>query len=391
MTAASIPPESTEAALALFETEILRYGRNAGVILTAQAAAPDHALATAYAACAHLFRMTRDGQAAARALLAALPERAAASLHERQMIATMRRWAEGDLDGARATLAERVLGAPGDLFAAKLLQYFQFAQGDARAMLRTIESVLPHHPCDARAHGMHAFALDQCGRHADAERAARHALTLGDDPWAHHAIAHVLDARGAHAEGCAWMHAHAASWADCSSFLFTHNWWHAALFHIGAGDPRGALDLYDQRVWTMRKDYGQDQINAVALLARLELSGGDVGDRWGEVAHHVAPRALEAIDGFLDLHTVYALARAGEDRLVERMIRDTDTTAARRIMPAALAGMAAFARGRLEEAHRLLGSVQGDLYRLGGSTVQRGWFDRVIAAAAAGEPRRLAA
>jgi tetratricopeptide (TPR) repeat protein len=380
-----------EQALATFQAEILGYGRNAGVIIAAQATAPDHALATAYAACAHLFRVTRDGQAAARDLLAALPACAVSTAHERQMIAAMRRWASGDIAGARAALAERVLGAPDDLFAAKLLQYLQFGAGDARAMLRTIEAVLPRHAGDARAHGMHAFALDQCGRHVDAERAAHRALALGHDPWAHHAIAHVLDARGAHAEGARWMHAHADAWANCSSFLFTHNWWHAALFHIGLGDAEGALALYDDRVWTMRKDYCQDQINAVALLARLELAGVDVGDRWGEVAAYVAPRALEAIDGFLDLHSVYALARAGEDRLVERMIRTVGDAPERRIMPAALAGMAAFARGRLGEAHRLLGGVQGELYRLGGSTVQRGWFDRVIAAAAAGDARSLAA
>ncbi len=379
---------SPERAIAIFEREILGYGRNAGVIIAAQAAAPDHPIATAYAAYAHLFRLTRDGQAAARALLAALPEGAATTLHERQMVAAASGWADGDTRAARAALAARTTDAPHDLFAAKLLQHLHFADGDTQAMLAAMEAILPHHRTDARAQGMHAFALDQCGRPGDAERAARRALDLGDDPWAHHAIAHVLDARGAHAQGRDWMHAHAGAWADCSSFLFTHNWWHAALFHIGVGDTDGALALYRERVWTMRKDYAQDQINAVALLGRLELADVDVGGLWGEVAHYVAPRALEGIDGFLDLHSIYALARAGEDALVAGMVRraaeaptQLRAPAWRRIMPAALGGMAAFARGRLEEAHRLLGGVQGELFRLGGSTVQRGWFDQVIAAA----------
>jgi hypothetical protein len=373
-----------DAAIATFEREILGYGRNAGVIIAAQAAAPDHAIATAYAACAHLFRLTRDGQAAARALLQALPASAAATPHERQMVTAAARWAEGDTKSARAALAARVQAAPQDLFAAKLLQHLHFANGDTRAMLATIAAVLPHHLSDARAHGMHAFALDQCGLPGDAERAARRALDLGDDPWAHHAIAHILDARGAHAQGRDWMHAHAGAWAGCSSFLFTHNWWHAALFHIGCNDTEGALTLYRERVWTMRKDYAQDQINAVGLLGRLELAGVDVGGLWSEVAHYVAPRALEAMDGFLDLHSVYALARAGEDALVAGMVRraaEAPAPAWRRIMPAALGGMAAFARGRLAEASRLLGSVQGELFRLGGSTVQRGWFDQLIATA----------
>jgi hypothetical protein len=363
------------------------------VIIAAQAAAPDHAIATAYAACAHLFRLTRDGQAAARALLQALPRGAAVSPHERQMVAAIAGWADGDTRSARAALAERVREAPQDLFAAKLLQHLHFAHGDTRAMLATIATVLPHHRADARAHGMHAFALDQCGRPEDAERAARHALDLGNDPWAHHAIAHALDARRAFTQGRDWMHANADAWAGCSSFLFTHNWWHAALFHIGCGDTDGALALYRDCVWTMRKDYAQDQINAVGLLGRLELAGVDVGGLWSEVAHHVAPRALEAMDGFLDLHSIYALAHAGEDALVAGMVRRAVEAPAlmwRRIMPAALGGMAAFARGRLDEAHRLLGSVHGELFRLGGSTVQRGWFDLLIATAR-GRVRGMAA
>lgn len=33
------------------------------------------------------------------------------------------------------------------------------------------------------------------------------------------------------------------------SFMYTHNWWHQALFYLEAGDLRAALDLFDTRVW----------------------------------------------------------------------------------------------------------------------------------------------
>ena len=38
-----------------------------------------------------------------------------------------------------------------------------------------------------------------------------------------------------------------------------------------------ALQLYDRRVWGVWKEFCEDQINAVSLLARLELRGVDVG------------------------------------------------------------------------------------------------------------------
>lgn len=397
MTTASPQPElpvtgTAPAAVELvraFEVELLRYGRDAARVLAAPEQDPDCPLAHGYAALVHILRQTREGLARAAPLIArarALP----GNPREAWLTAAIAAWQAEDLARARASLATLVAAVPDDLFAAKLLQLLYFAEGNAPGMRAVIEAVLPHHAATAEAHGMHAFALDQCGEPDAAERAAGRALALGPDPWAHHALAHVMDRQGRHAEGRDWMHAHGADWAGCSSFLYTHNWWHAALFHLALGDHDGALALYGTRVWTMRKDYCQDQINAISLLARLELAGVDVGDRWAEIATLVAPRAGDAVDGFLDLHYAYALARAGDDRGVADLLARAcagDVGGAprwRRIMPAAAGGLVAFARGRYDEAWQLLAPVQPELRHLGGSTVQRDLFRRVALAARAG-------
>lgn len=380
-----------------FECEILRYGRDAAAILAAAEVEPDCALVQAYAALVQLLRQTRAGLARAAAPLArarALP----AGPREAALIAAIGHWQAEQPARARAVLAALVARVPDDLFAAKLLQLLHFGEGDAAAMLAVIEQVLPAHTETAAAHGMHAFALEQTGHLAAAEAAAHRALALGPEPWAHHALAHVFDRTGQHRRGRDWMHAHARDWAGCSSFLYTHAWWHAALFHLALGDHDGALALYDARVWTMRKDYCQDQINAISLLARLELAGVDVGDRWADIAAHVAPHAGDAVDGFLDLHYAYALARAGDDAGVTGLLRRAcagdvpGAPAWRRIMPAAAGGIVAFARGRHDEAGRLLAGVQPALRQLGGSTVQRDLFRRVmLAAQGAGGGANLAA
>lgn len=379
-----------------FEEEILNYGSDAAIVLDAAARDPGCATAQAYAGALHLFRTTREGHARAAPFIAAARRIGGEGARERSMVTAVSRWAKDDFDGAGSALAAHVAREPGDLFAVKLLQYLCFTRGDAAGMLAAIETVIDQHRGDARAHGMRAFALDQCSRHDDAEAAARLALEIAPDPWAHHALAHVMDAQGRVEEGLAWMRNHAEAWSGCTSFLYTHNWWHAALFHLALGDSDGALALYHERVWAKRKDYAQDQVNAISLLARLELAGVDVGDRWHELADRVRPRASDALDGFLDLHYVYALARAGDSRHVVALLaalRDAIVPGAERWRQVALdaaRGMAAFACGRFAEAAWRLGPIAADFALLGGSTVQRALFARVLAAARLGATARAA-
>ena len=105
------------------------------------------------------------------------------------------------------------------------------------------------------------------------------------EPWAHHALAHVMLTEGRLAEGLDFLQGVSDSWIGLNSFMLTHNWWHVALFLIDLGRDDDALAVYDQHVWGVEKGYSQDQIGAVSLLARLELAGIEVGEaRWADVA-----------------------------------------------------------------------------------------------------------
>ena len=141
-----------------------------------------------------------------------------------------------------------------------------------------------------------------------------------DDPWAQHAVAHVLEARGEPAAGLEFLSALSGTWDRCSSFMYTHNWWHTALFRLDMDGAAASLALFDERVWGVRKNSVQDQVNAVSLLSRLELRDVDVGARWVDVAAHVRPRIHDRQNAFLDLHYLYALARAGEDEAVAEIL-----------------------------------------------------------------------
>ena len=377
-----------------FEEAILSYGKDAALAFDAVAADPQWALAHAYAAAVHLFRINRAGEREALRLLAATTACRPADADEAIMIAAINRWARGHHEAAAALLADLLLTRPNHLFAGKLAQHLFFSRGHVRPMLRCAEMTVSGSPHDPRSHGMLAFALDQNGHGPAAERAARHALGLGEDPWAHHAMAHLFDSMDRHREGMEWMNRHRSAWSHCSSFLFTHNEWHGALFHLAQGDSDGALALFHDAVWTQRKHHGQDQINAISLLARIEMAGVDVGNRWQDVADHCTPACADAYDGFLDLHYAYAFARAGRDdalaTLIWHLTQQAECSAFiwRHNLPTAARAVADFARGDRDAAARKFSVVGDCISQLGGSLVQQKLFFAMQGPAAELQPER---
>jgi hypothetical protein len=176
-------------------------------------------------------------------------------------------------------------------------------------------------------------------------------------------------------------------WTGLNSFMDTHLWWHLALFYLSQGKFDAALAIHDDHCWAQAKDYSQDQVGAVSLLARLELAGVDVGDRWSDLADHLTVRAADVVQPFLTLQYLYGLARA------DRPEADTLLAAVRRAaleapdhvretwrevaLPAA-EGLVAHARGDFASALRGLRAALPRLVEIGGSHAQRDLFEQLI-------------
>ncbi|MEI9903290.1 MAG: hypothetical protein WDN06_04450 [Asticcacaulis sp.] len=166
----------------------------------------------------------------------------------------------------------------------KLRQYIDFNLGRFSELLRIALAAQKAAPEVAYVHGMAAFGYEQCHLLEEAETAARRALDiLPEEPWAQHALAHVMLTEGRIDEGVQFLESVSPQWAGLNSFMQTHLWWHLALFRLSQGHVDEVLDLYDRHVWGVDKTYSQDQVGAVSLLARLELASVDVGDRWIEL------------------------------------------------------------------------------------------------------------
>jgi hypothetical protein len=341
-------------------------------------------LVQACIAAVQMFAESAAAPGAARPFIErALAGASRVTAREQRFIRAIAAWVEGDVPLAIALHEEQAREHPRDLASLKLGHYHLFNRGDAPGMLRIALTVLPAAGDVAHLHGMLAFAWEQCHALAQAEAAARRAMALQRrEPWAHHALAHVMLTQGRLHEGHAFLADVSDTWTGLNSFMVTHNWWHQALFALELDRPDEALQLYDQRIWGVAKDYSQDQINAASLLARLELAGVGVGDRWDELASHLVHRTADQVLPFLDVQYLLALARAGRPE-AEELLRNIEGRAARAdagegawrdVCAPASRGVLAWARGDCRTAARELGHALPGMLQIGGSHAQRDLF-----------------
>lgn len=342
----------------------------------------------AYAAALHMFAETGSASANARPFIdKAMASPLAPTPRERSFITAVTAWVDGDALGSAGLLEQHLRDFPRDLVALKLAHYHLFNLGDSPGMLRLALACLPAAADVPYLHGMLAFGWEQCHLLEQAEVSARRAIAMQpSEPWAHHALAHVMLTQGRIREGHEFLAQVSDSWVGLNSFMVTHNWWHQALFALELERHEEVLGLYDRQVWGVAKDYSQDEVNAVSLLARLELAGVDVGDRWQDLADHLLLHTQDQVLPFLDMQYLYGLARAGRPQ-ANQLLRNIEAHAAQvapalqhawqRVCLPASRGLLAHARGDWQRAVDELGLALPRLAEIGGSHAQRDLFAQV--------------
>lgn len=380
--------DATVAAIDTFVEGLLGYENKAAVIVAAADDDDESTLANAYAAMFCMFLESREAPAMAAKYIARAEASAGfATDRERLVLEAVRAWACGDIPRAVSVGEELAAAHPRELATAKATQYHYFNLGDAAGMLRISEKIGISNADLSYAHGMAAFAYEQAHMLKDAEVSARRAISLRrKEPWAHHALSHVFLAQGRTAEARGFLEDVKETWTDLNSFMFSHNWWHMALVMIDQGDIEAILGFYDKNIWGLWKEYSQDQIGAVSLLARLELVGVDVGDRWLELGEYLRVRIDDHVQPFLSAQYLYGLARAGrpEANAMLDSIREHAASAPDFIRPVWVEvavplceALQAHARGDVEMTVRRLGPILPRLVEIGGSHAQRDLFEQI--------------
>jgi tetratricopeptide (TPR) repeat protein len=327
--------------------------------------------------------------------------RTALTEREKAHLAALSLWVAGDLAGATSGWERVAAEHPRDILALRLGQYGCFYMGESARMRQVIERALPAWsegiPDHAFLLGAHAFGLEETGDYTEAERAGRAAVEMNPaDIWAAHAVAHVFEMTGRAKDGVDWVGGLTANWKECNNFAF-HALWHRCLFLLELGEPERALELYDREVRPESTDDLLDIANAVSLLWRLEADGVDVGDRWQELAERSLLHLDDHLLTFGDIHYVMALAAAGKDEAVARMLEslehyaadsgESEAAVAREPGLALARAVVAHRRGDYAAAMKGLLSVRGEIWRIGGSHAQRDLFEEMLieAALAAGQ------
>lgn len=374
-------------AINAFADSYIGFGTNFASIFEAADEDPECALAAAYATMLGLFLETPDrldiSEKYFRQAKAAMSK---ATEGEKLLISVALHIHDNEIEKALATLRTLAVEYPGDLFAAKLGQNMFFTIGDDHTMLWFADQVIDRHKNCAYAYGMRAFGREQTSQLQLAEEDGRRATEMQrKEPWAHHAVAHVMLTQGRLDEGIKWMQGLSDEWEDRNSFMLTHNWWHQSLFYLEQEDYETPLKIYDEKVWGVDKSYSLDQVNSVSLLWRLEQLGVDVGDRWDDVSKYVATRYLVNDQPFFDMHYGYALAKGRHQDALEKLMTGMERQAreAPELLRKTWAGVAlpatrgfiAIVEGNYKEAVRQLEGAQPRFQEVGGSHAQRDLFE----------------
>ena len=357
-------------------------------------AAPDFVLGQAVRGLSCLLLARSEMVAVARQAHAAALSGAPATARETAFAHALGDWLDGRPSQAAARLQTVLDRHPQDALAMKMVQAIHFILGRPDAMRTSVEGVLDAwdtHPARGYLMGCHAFALEETGDYAAAERVGRAGVALApDDAWGLHAVAHVYDMTGRARAGLDWLAGREAAWAPCNNFRF-HVWWHRALLHLDLGEHDIALVQYDTEIRSERTDDYRDIATAASLLARLDLEGVALGDRWEELADLAERRSADGCLAFADLHYMLALCGGGRDAAARRLI--ARMRAARPAGDEAQAviahpglhiaeGLRAFACGAYSSAWAHLRAGRSDLQTIGGSHAQRDVFDRFAIEAA---------
>jgi tetratricopeptide (TPR) repeat protein len=370
-----------------FAARLLRLDQGAEAILDAAKRWPQTPIVRLCAAAFWLYGQTggaRDNAATELTACATL----AMNPRERALHEALTLWHANN--NLRAVEAMETITAewPRDLCTAKFAEFLYYVLGQQHmgARFRAHMSRLqPVHSDEPDFLAMAAFANELCDDFAVAEARAERALALAErNPWAQHALSHVLIRQGRVHEGRARMEAFLPLLSTCARPIHSHDAWHLALLYLEQLDVAAALRVFHDHIWGITPDFVVEQLDAIALLWRIEMAGSAVDAPWPAIADHVAPRAVETFMPFMNAHYVYALARAGRGDAVKetlaavrRRSEARDEEARRVWAPVGLPvveAAAASGAGNRARAAQLLDPVMMMMPAIGGSDAQDDLF-----------------
>lgn len=343
-------------------------------------------------ACAFLwlFGQTPGAQDQAGAYLAqAETEAGRLSAREKAWLGALRLWHGRAFDAAAVAFEEITALWPKDLPAAKAAEFLYYILGQQESgprFLAHMERLAAFHRDDPDFLAMWAFAHELCGQAAPARDRAEEALALAPfNPWAQHALEHVLLWEGSPDAAVDRMELWLGTWDRAGRVIHCHNAWHVALMHLDRLAVERAFAVYDGHVWGHAPELVVEQLDGIAFLWRAEMAGVEVdAARYRAIVPHILPVAGALFMPFVSAHYAYALARAGEREALDDLLARVDVRAAeedaeaRRVWGpvgrSIIRGSAVLGSGDAAAAAEWFDPVMDRMMRIGGSDAQDDLF-----------------
>jgi tetratricopeptide (TPR) repeat protein len=309
---------------------------------------------------------------------------------ERGHIRALRAWVDGDFFAAVQHWETICTHHPFDLLALTLAHLTDVLLGDVVGQRDTVARVFDlwdeSMPGYEFVLGFYSFGLEENRDFSHAEELGRRAVAIRPGhPYAIHAVAHVLEMQGRQSGGIWWMTSRLDAWVN-SNFR-NHLWWHLSLYHMDLGQIDRVFEIYDAHLRSSETSGDKyEELDASALLWRLNLMGVDVGERWKELAVKWEASAADTLYAFNDVHAMMTFVSAGKTGAAERLLNaneryidhasDANVAMSRIIGIPFCRALQDFAGGDYKSCVDRILPVRYQTHRLGGSFAQRdiiGW------------------
>ena len=281
-----------------------------------------------------LFGQTPETQREAGAHLEAVRARVDdLTSRELQWLRALELWHSRAFDAAASVFESITELWPEDLLALRAAEFLYYVIGQqfsGERFLAHTSRLAARHGADPDFLAMHAFANELAGNALEARRTAEVGISRrAVNPWAQHALQHVLLWEGSPESASELMEGWLDGWTRVARTVHCHNAWHVALMHLDRLDAARAFRVFDAHVWNQTPGFVVEQLDSIAFLWRAEMAGVEVaGDRWRALVPPIRPVCESLFMPFSTVHYAYALARAGEEDAVESLLRVTRTRAA---------------------------------------------------------------
>lgn len=390
----STDKQSVIDALNHFSTQLLQNGQEAGKIFDAVKIEPDNLLLNCHSGV--LFLYTHDDQDTAKCLpYLQTAERLLAKSNERENLfyQAAKAWYQKDHFAALSLYEKITSNWPRDCVAAKFAEWIFYCMGQKPQADRFLRMTTPMYEYNKNEPGFlatHSFALELAGRTDESQGIAQDALIIEPlTPWAHHTIAHALLSESKIDRGIELLETYKPSWQKILPLLSGHLNWHLNLFYLANLDEKNILTRFSPDVWGNSPEISLEQIDAIALLWRMEMAGMPQDDLLKKVTAKLGQHVYQHYIGFDTAHYVYALSRGGHKKDAQKIISDA-THYAQALAPnyrdlwlniciPLFKGINAFGEENYQEAITHFEPVLSTLAQIGGSDAQIEMFHQAAA------------